>query len=277
MRFNKAYVEITNMCNLACPFCHGTGREKRFITVPDFKTAAERLRPFTEYIYLHLMGEPLLHPSLGEILDVCASLGFKVSVTTNGTMLREKTELLMSSAAMYKISVSLHSFEVNPVGSLRGYLNGVCAAAFKARANGILFSMRLWNEGGDNVKNGEIKELLSEFFPPPHKENRCGITLADGVFLEYGVRFEWPDADGCAKNVRFCKGLRDQIGVLCDGTVVPCCLDAEGDIALGNIFTDDLNEILSSDRARSIINGFSEGRAAEKLCRTCGFAENRFG
>ncbi len=277
MRFNKVYVEITNVCNLGCPFCHGTRREKRFMTVSDFKTAAERLRPFTEYIYLHLMGEPLLHPSLGEILDVCALLGFKVSLTTNGVLLREKTQLLVSSAAMYRISVSLHSFEVNPGGSLRGYIGDVCAAAHEARKKGILFSMRLWNGGGENAKNGEIKNLLSEFFPPPHKENRRGITLTDGVFLEYGDRFEWPDANGSAKKVRFCKGLRDQIGVLCDGTVVPCCLDAEGDIALGNIFTDDLNQILSSERAERLVNGFSDGRAEENLCRTCGFAESRFG
>lgn len=277
MRFNKAYVEITNVCNLDCPFCHGTRREKRFMSADEFKTAAERLRPFTEYIYLHLMGEPLLHPSLSEILDICASLGFRVSLTTNGTLLREKAELLTRNGAMYRISVSLHSFEVNPGGSLRDYIGGVCGAARAAREKGILFSMRLWNGGGENERNGEIAELIAKTFPPPYRKNRCGLTLTDGVFLEYGDRFVWPDADGETKNVRFCKGLRDQIGVLCDGTVVPCCLDAEGDIALGNIFTDDLNEILSSERALRLIKGFSEGRAEEKLCRTCGFAENRFG
>lgn len=277
MRFNKAYVEITNVCNLGCPFCHGTRREKRFMTVPEFETAAGRLRPFTEYIYLHIMGEPLLHPSLEKILGICASLGFRVSLTTNGTLLREKAEILVNSPAMYRISVSLHSFEVNHGGSLRDYIGAVCGAAAEAREKGVLFSMRLWNTGGENERNGEITELLSEAFPPPHRENRRGVTLTDGVFLEYGDRFVWPDVNGDAKKVRFCKGLRDQIGVLCDGTIVPCCLDAEGDIALGNIFSDNLTDILCSDRVMRLINGFSEGHAEEELCRACGFAESRFG
>ena len=278
MRFNKAYVEITNVCNLDCPFCHGTKRVKRFMSVEEFRSAAEKLRPFTEYIYLHIMGEPLLHPELSDILGVCASLGFRVSVTTNGTLLDEKIDILLSSSAMYRICVSLHSFEVNAKKTtLEKYIASVGNASLKAKEKNVLFSMRLWNGGGDNSENGEIFRLISSFYPPPYRENARGTTLADGVFIEYGEKFDWPDVDGHERKVRFCMALRDQIGVLCDGTVVPCCLDADGEIPLGNIFTDDLTDIITSERATTIINGFSDGKPSESLCQTCGFAELRFG
>lgn len=277
MRFNKAYIEITNICNLSCPFCHGTSREKRFMSVDEFETAAARLRPFTEYVYLHIMGEPLLHPQLFELLDICEKYGFKTSLTTNGTLLYKMADQLTAKKALYRICVSLHSFEPNGGKDSSEYVGGICNAALKARENGVLFSMRLWNNGGANSQNSAIIKQIEEFFPLPHRKNRSGETLADGIFLEYGDVFVWPDSDGEQKNVRFCKGLRDQIGVLCDGTVVPCCLDAEGDIALGNIFSDLPENIFSSERATRLVNGFSEGRAEEKLCRTCGFAENRFG
>lgn len=278
MRFNKAYVEITDVCNLGCSFCHGTKREKRFMTVPEFEAAAGALRPFAEYIYLHIMGEPLLHPELSEILAVCGRLGFRVSLTTNGTLLSRRAEVLLASSALYRVCVSLHSFEANKMqSSAERYVSEVCKTGIELNKRGVLFSMRLWNKGGLDSENEKIENIIASFFPPPYKENRDGVTLASGVFLEYGDKFEWPDISGAEKGVRFCKGLRDQIGVLCDGTVVPCCLDAEGDIALGNIFTDSVENILASPRAVGIINGFSEGRATENLCRTCGFAENRFG
>ena len=75
---------------------------------------------------------------------------------------------------------------------------------------------------------------------------------------------------------RFCLGLREQIAVLCDGTAVPCCLDHEGDVPLGNLLEQSLEEILAGPRARELVRGFSEGRPSEELCRRCGFAP-RFG
>ena len=109
--FSRAYLEITNVCNLACAFCPGTTREKRFMTPEDFALLAKKLRPYTAYLYLHVMGEPLLHPQLAEILRVCTALDYRVCLTTNGTLLPEKLPLLRDCPALHKVSVSLHSFE----------------------------------------------------------------------------------------------------------------------------------------------------------------------
>lgn len=272
----KAYLEITNVCNLSCEFCPGTRRPAGSLSPEDFQTLAARLRPHTEYLYLHLMGEPLLHPRLEEILDRGAQLDFKIMLTTNGTLLRERRELLLSSPAVEKVSVSLHSFEGNRKDDPTDYLAVCLSFAKEAGKAGKKCALRLWNLGdtrGSSRLNGKILSALEETFPPPWIEGRRGTTLSPNVFLEWGERFDWPDLSAPeGRAPTFCQGLRDQVGVLVDGTVVPCCLDHEGDIPLGDLYQNSLAEILDSPRARAIYDGFSRGQAREALCRKCGFA-----
>ena len=87
-------------------------------------------------------------------------------------------------------------------------------------------------------------------------------------------KFEWPnDKREAAKGETFCYGLRDQVGILVDGTVVPCCLDGEGQIALGNLFNQPFEEIITSERSKRIYDGFSNRQAVEKLCQSCTYAK----
>ena len=109
----RAYIEITNICNLACSFCPGTKRPGRMMTAAEFCLLAEKLRGRVKYLYLHVMGEPLLHPELRGILSVAEELGFKVCITTNGTLLAKQEETLAAAPALHKISVSLHAMEGN--------------------------------------------------------------------------------------------------------------------------------------------------------------------
>ena len=131
----KAYLEITNICNLACAFCPGTRRDKAFLSPEQFRILAGRIRPHTQYLYLHLMGEPLLHPQLEELLDIAAELDFRVMLTTNGTLLPKRQALLCQSPAVQKVSISLHSFEGNtPCGDPSDYLDACIAFAKAASA-----------------------------------------------------------------------------------------------------------------------------------------------
>ena len=269
----KAYLEITNVCNLSCSFCPGTRREKRFMTPEEFETLSRKLRRHVEYLYLHLMGEPLLHPKLEEILGIAARQGFRVIITTNGTLLDRRGELLVSSPAVYKVNVSLQSFEGNGAEEPDGYV-GMCAD-FAARMSAARKQcvLRLWNKNGLDSLNPQIEAVLEARFPKPWTDSRGSRYIAEHVLLQPGERFDWPDMSAEDTGAhRFCRGLRDQIGVLCDGTVVPCCLDHEGDIALGNLFEDELSDIMSTERARRIYDGFSQRQAAEELCRRCGYS-----
>lgn len=277
MRFNKIYLEISNLCNLNCAFCPGTKRQKRAMREAEFSALLPKLRPFTNFLYFHLMGEPLCHPQLKTFLALAHDAGFRVILTTNGTLLQKQQGMLLSSPALHKVNISLHAFEANDLAvPFEQYLRD-CFSFGKAAEGKVLISYRLWNQGGQDEKNGEILETMARFFPQPWSEKRRGIRIGQRIYLEYGDKFDWPDlsapdgGDGV-----FCHGLRDQLGVLCDGTVVPCCLDHEGDIALGNLFEQNLEEILQSPRAKAIYKGFSQRKAAEELCRKCGYAR-RFG
>lgn len=276
---NKAYLEITNVCNLNCGFCHGTKRPPRFMSVGEFKTAAGRLRPFAEYLYFHLMGEPLLHPQLATFFGIAADMDFKVIITTNGTLLKEKAPVLLSAPALHKVSISLHSFEANEGGrSFSDYVDDCLEFCRAASDCGKICVLRLWNLGGYNALNSALINRIKSFFGPTEwDKTRTGYRIKDRLFLEWGKHFEWPDIDLPPLGGNHgCYGLRDQVGVLCDGTVVPCCLDADGVIALGNIFDEGIEAILQRERAKALKLQLQNGNVKEPLCIRCGFAADRF-
>lgn len=272
-RFQKVYLEISNVCNLHCSFCPGTGRKPQRMTEGAFSCLLEKLRPYTDYLYFHLMGEPLCHPMLGRFLELARESGFRVILTTNGTLLRKHQEILLHAPGLHKVNISLHAFEANDLQMpFEEYLDG-CFHFGLAAQGGPLIVYRLWNQGGKDTRNAEILRAMERAFPKPWAAGRRGTRIGQRVYLEYGDKFDWPDlrSEDGGSSV-FCYGLRDQIGVLCDGTVVPCCLDHEGDIALGNLLQQSMEEILASARANALIEGFSNRNAVEPLCRRCGFA-----
>lgn len=273
MRFRKVYLEISNICNLSCRFCPGTKRAKKAMTEEEFSILLPKLRPYTDFLYFHLMGEPLLHKNLARFLELAGGHGFKVILTTNGTLLKKQQEMLLASPALHKINISLHAFEANDLSvPFAQYLED-CFAFGSASGGKKLVVYRLWNQGGENRQNAQILSAMHRYFPGNWIKERLGTRIADRTYLEHGDKFDWPDLtapEGSGKV--FCYGLRDQLGILCDGTVVPCCLDHEGDLALGNLLQQDMEEILASARANAIYDGFSNREAAEELCRKCGYA-----
>jgi len=276
-RFQKVYLEISNICNLRCRFCPGTKRRPKVMTEKELSVLLPKLRSWTDFLYFHLMGEPLCHPQLVTFLNAAGTYGFKVILTTNGSLLEKQQSLLLSSAPLHKINISLHAFEANDLEiPFETYLQQ-CFAFGKAAEGKKIVVFRLWNHGGADKRNSEILSALDDYFPKPWVSERKGIRIGNRVYLEYGDKFDWPDlsAEDQGDQVS-CYGLRDQIGVLCDGTVVPCCLDHDGDLALGNLLESELEEILESERAQAIYHGFQQQFAAEELCRKCGYAR-RFG
>lgn len=271
----RAYVEITNVCNLQCDFCPGTRRMPAFMAPADFRIIAEKLRPEVRYLYLHLMGEPLLHPDLAEILAIGAALDFRLCITTNGTLLLQSGDALLNCPALHKVSISLHSQEGNGIFD-PAYLEQVWDFAKRAEQKGVMCVLRLWNLEGRNQHNAQILDFLGQKIgldPLTSPSPRPGtLRLSSKIDLEQARKFDWPDLDAPLSGTTFCQGLRDHLGVLADGTAVPCCLDHEGDLPLGNLLEQDLHEILNSPKARAIYDGFSRRQPPEELCRRCGYA-----
>ena len=272
---DKAYLEITNCCNLACSFCHGTVRERRMMSETEFEALTDKLVGQVKFLYFHLMGEPLLHPKFPQFVARAWEKGFYPILTTNGSLLSKRGEELLQNLP-YKISISLHAPAANEAFADPNYFTSCISFAKRAAEKGCICVLRLWNIGGEGEEeNGAILERLHEAFPgewpPSHRES---VRLSkDKVFLEWGEHFEWPDlgaaeGDACV----FCRALGDQFGVLCDGTVVPCCLDADGVLSLGNLHEQSLANILAAPRARTIRDGFTRRVAVEEFCRKCGYA-----
>ena len=270
---NKIYLEITNVCNFDCSFCHKTSRNKKLMSEGEFDLLTDKLRGRAKFLYFHLMGEPTLHPSLPKFIDMAKEKGFHSIITTNGTLLKKRGLELLEAGAE-KVSISLHSFEEDDEAGYRSYLQQVAEFADMASQKGMIVNFRLWNKGVDEGRNQIAIAFLQSYFSDPWTENTRGYRLRDKLFLEWGDRFIWPDKDNPENDAKLtCYGLRSQFGILCDGTVVPCCLDSEGVINLGNAFTQDLGEILNSQRAQAIAEGFRNHKAAEDLCRRCPYAQ----
>ena len=270
--YSRVYVEITNQCNMHCSFCHGHSRPPRKMSEGEFARVLSALAGKTEYVYYHLMGEPLSHPLLPRFIEMARASGFRSVVTTNGTLLPSRGQALVD-AGVYKVNLSLHSFEEGGRDAEEGYLSGVCDFLDRAREGGVLCVLRLWNEGYDGGRNARILDFLRTRLDGVWAPNTKGYRIRHRLHLEWGERFAWPDlgAPVCSERV-FCHALADHFGILSDGRVVPCCLDAEGTLALGNLFDTPLDEILASPRALRLRAELSSRACREELCRRCGYA-----
>jgi len=285
-RFKKVYIEITNICNLHCNFCPGTYRPLEVMDEDRFKRILMAIRPYTDYVFFHLMGEPLLNPNLGSFFEMSNEAGLKVNITTNGTLLEHAQSSLLKAPAVRQVNISLSSFEANAMTkSLETYLTTVTEFVKRAVENsGIICAIRLWNIDsallkGSNRLNEQILYFLESHLDlakgslPVLSKDRPDVMLKERVYLHLAEKFEWPDLKKTDETHKvFCHGLRDQMGILVDGTVVPCCLDSNGNIPLGNLLDTPIEKILNSERAVALFNGFSRRNAVEPLCQKCGYA-----
>lgn len=275
----RAYLEITNVCNLSCIFCPKNARPKRKMTVKEFDRLTDRLRGQVQFLYFHLMGEPMMHEHLGDFIRTAREKGFIPVLTTNGTLLQKPL-----SCWPHKIQISLHSQEANEPRSAQPtenqeqheahYIDEVMHFAQMAEAAGTIVVLRLWNQGGFDSRNETLLRHLERHIPQPWTKRYDGWRLSEKIYLEYDQMFEWPDDEHAeyAVEEQFCYALRNQIGIHVDGTVVPCCLDHDGSVPLGNLHQQTLDEILSSPRARALYDGFSHHTATEPFCRKCEYA-----
>lgn len=265
MKFKKIYIEITNRCNLNCPFCSKTKRELKDLSLEEFTYILKCINDYTDYIYLHVKGEPLLHPELERILKVCQTYHKQVNITTNGTLLKKKIDIIMNNHdTIRQINISLHNFKNNlqEIFPIIDYLN---------KNTNIYLSLRLWN--GEHQDNQIIYQYIKEFFSldnPDFTSN--SLKIKDRLYLDKKETFIWPSLENDYYNEEgTCYGLRTHLAILSDGRVIPCCLDSEGIITLGNIFKEDLETILNKERPQEIIHCFQNKRKVELLCKKCSF------
>lgn len=284
-KFKKTYIEITNVCNLNCEFCPKSQRKPEFMEIELFEKILSQIKNCSNHIYFHVKGEPFLHPQLGTFLDMAHTYGYKVNITTNGTLIEGSKQSLLNKPALRQVNFSLHSFDANTnTTTMEGYLDEILSFVKEASMNtNIISALRLWNLSDDNninlseERNRNILRQIEAAFNLDYmiKEKLAqqrGIKLAQNVYLNQAPRFNWPDINGSEDSLcGFCYGLRDQVAILVDGTVVPCCLDGEGVINLGNIQHTHFENIIENERANALYNGFSNRNVVEPLCQKCDY------
>lgn len=266
-RFKKVYLEITNVCNLRCPFCIGNERKKEFLSLDRLSLFLEKLKPYTDYLYFHLMGEPLMHPQINEVIDM-ASSNFQINITTNGYLIQR----IKDNTHIRQLNISLHSFDDCYDRKLDDYLNDIFSSVEKLYEHGTIINYRLWVH---NKNAEEILHKLSQYYGTciTGKES---VKIKDRMYLDIAKEFVWPSlSNDISEEHGTCLGLKDHIGILVDGTVVPCCLDSAGVISLGNLQTEDVEDILKKDRTQNILQGFACGKKVESLCKKCNFYEEK--
>lgn len=274
-RFKRVYIEITNVCNLSCSFCTRTKREKRMISPEEFEHIVKKIDNYTDYIYLHVKGEPLIHPNLKEILDIADKYHKKVTITTNGTLLKEKEDILLESSCIRQLNLSLHS-----ENNKENYLEEIFSSCQKlSEKMNVVYRFWTLHKGVlDEKSTNIVKKIESEYNLSPdivdkiYKEEN--IKIKENIYISKDNEFIWPGVDNPYYEVcGYCHALKDQIAILVDGTVIPCCLDGEGVINLGNILESSMEEILNSERVKKMIDGFRNRSVSEELCKHCSFKE----
>jgi len=262
--FKKIYIEITNICNLNCSFCAKHNRQKEFLSKEKFKILLKKLEGYTKYLYFHIMGEPTIHPNINEFINLASEYFFNINITTNGTHL----DIISDNKNIRQINISLHSINNN----LEKYLYNIFENAEKLLKNNTIVNYRLW------VKNDNYNKTI-EIINKYYNLNVLNISnkkIKENLYIDYPNEFIWPNLNNKNNFDGHCKGTIDHIGILVDGTVVPCCLDNNGIIDLGNIYNKDLNEIIKDNKFKQLKDGFKQNKRIHPLCKKCNFYQKSY-
>ncbi|MDR1976421.1 MAG: radical SAM protein [Campylobacteraceae bacterium] len=273
MKFFRVYIEITNICALKCSFCPTKIDKPRVMELALFEKIARELKNRTKEIALHIMGDPLLNKNLRAYLDAAAKFSHKVSLTTSGFYLKKHEKETLLHEAVGQINISLNSFNKNDKKiSLAEYLRGVFELIdYKLQKDGKEFiNLRLWNLDDERSENGFNEQIFAALFEKYgvriDEKNR---RVAKKVLVHFDELFSWPDINApIAENTK-CLGLNAQLGILSDGRVVPCCLDYEGRVLLGDANNEGVMDIVRRERARA--DALKNGTPMDELCKRCSY------
>lgn len=252
--------------------------------LPFFQQVLNELKPYTDEIALHVMGDPMVLSNLHDYLYLAHINGFQVMITTSGFYLDKLRIESLFHPSIRQVNISLNSFNKNSVSrSFESYMEPIlalCDEKLKKQSD-FFINLRVWNL--DEVRseksfNEQLFALLEKHFQIDSiaeqiSGERQSIRLASKILLHFDRYFEWPSLNNPTYGDGYCQGLSKQIAVLADGRVVPCCLDGEGIIELGNLHVTNLGKILVTERSCDIIGGFSRAIASEELCQKCSYKE----
>lgn len=282
MKFEKIYIELSDICGLECSFCTGAKNVRGIMNVKDFEKLLPKIQKRAKLYTFHLLGDPLMLNHLNVYINLAKAYDMKLELTTSGFYLSdENINLLLKNDHIHQINISLMAFLSQNKLDLNSYFKPIFQLIqrhIEIKSESFI-NLRLWNLNTSlkaPSKNNAIYALLQDFFQLKIDTKALKTRLARKVFLNQAKLFKWASLNGAHLRTKgTCHALSKQIGILSDGRVVPCCLDSAGVMSLGNLFTQDLDEILQSPRAVRMKEGFKQGILTEPLCQKCEFYKAR--
>ena len=272
-KYKKIYIEITNNCNLNCSFCSEVLKPRRNITIEEFEKVLDKIKGYTEYIYLHVKGEPLIHKDIINFINKAEEYNLKANLTTNGTLFDKYAKELGKCSNLNKINFSLHS-ENNKDNYLEDIFNNV---KYLSKDTTVIY--RLWTLKNNCLDDNsqKIVDKIKDYYNLSPEivdkiKNENNVKISSTIYVDKDNEFSWPSINN-HKSCGYCYALNTHIAILVDGTVVPCCLDSNGVINLGNIYKDSLEDIINSDRYQNLLKSFRDRKPCEELCKSCTFKE----
>lgn len=287
MKFYRVYVELTNICGLACSFCPPKTLPTHSMSLPFFEHVLDELTPYTKEIAYHMGGDALTLSNLEAYLDITCKKNFRVMLTTSGYYLSKHDLRTLLHPAIKQINISLNSYNKNSMPlSFETYMEPIIKLCeLKLEHNRDLFiNLRLWNmdeSHSEEAFNEKLFSYLENVFHTPlhvktlYEQKPRSIRLSEKIRLHFDDYFEWPSLDSTQHSEGTCQGLHSHFGILSNGIVVPCCLDKDGVMALGDLHVNALSDILNAPRTKAIIEGFKHDKAVESLCQKCTY-KHRF-
>ena len=274
-KYKKIYVEITNRCNLSCSFCSKVEKPLRNMTIEEFKCVIKKIKDYTDTIYLHVKGEPLVHPNLIEFLNVAEEHNIKVNLTTNGTLFPNLVDKLKECKSLKKINFSLHS-----ENNKENYLEDIFKNVEKLQEVTVVYRLWTLNNGELDKKSTQTVNKIVSYYKLSTEivdkiKNENNVKIKDRIFVDKDNEFEWPSITN-HNSCGFCYALKTHIAILVDGTVVPCCLDSNGLVDLGNIYNESLENIINSNRYQTLKKSFQDRKPSEDLCKSCTYKDRKY-
>lgn len=267
MMLKRIYIEITNRCNLKCDFCKDTNKEKKDMSLNDFEYILKQINPICNYIYLHIHGEPLLHPYFEDILNLCDEYNMHIQLVTNGTLLFKYPNIL-NHKSIRRLSISFQSIEYSNID-----IDELMNITFKLiedikYKDNQYIQLRFWRSDQYQLARTSLAlNKISEHYNIDNIKDK----LTNNTYISMNNMFDWPNLNDEKEEYGTCLGSLNQFGILVDGTVVPCCLDVNGDINLGNIFENSFIDIINSNKVKNIQEAFRNNKLIEDLCKSCSY------
>ncbi|CAA6804863.1 MAG: Radical SAM protein [uncultured Sulfurovum sp.] len=285
MKFYRIYIELTNVCGLCCSFCPTKALPNTTMDLAFFESLVKEVKLFTKEIACHVVGDPLTLPNLNDYLDIIYKHKLKAMLTTSGYFMKKHSFETLFHPAVKQVNISLNAFNKNDSSiTFEQYMNPIlnfCHEKVKQNKE-IFINLRMWNldeiMSEEKFNNSLFRVLEKEFqvvldlnvLNPKEKKS---IRLENKVLLHFDHYFEWPSLENKNYGHGTCQGLNSHIGILANGDVIPCCLDNDAVMKLGNVKEESLTEIVYGTRASNMIEGFKVGHCSEEMCLRCSYKD----